>query len=245
MIIGLRPLQEAIEAGKEIDKVLLRKGLQGELYHQVMRLIRDHGIPFQQVPGEKLDRLTRANHQGVIAFLSSIVYGNLEHIISSVFAKGDSPKLIMCDEVTDVRNFGAVCRSAESFGFHAVIIPEKGSAQINEDAIKSSAGAIFNISICREKNIMNTARMIRESGIHLVAATEKASKDVAEGIYTHPICFIVGSEERGIRPDLLKISDELVRIPLSGKTSSLNVSVAAAIVMYEAERQRKAAVHLK
>ncbi|MFN5620427.1 MAG: 23S rRNA (guanosine(2251)-2'-O)-methyltransferase RlmB [Flavobacteriales bacterium] len=237
MLIGMRPLQEAIAAGKEFDKVLLQRGLQGEVAQAVKLLLQQEQIPYQLVPAEKLARITTKNHQGIIAFVSPITYGNLDNIIQELFAQGTTPRLLMLDSVTDVRNFGAICRTAECFGVHAVIVPEKGSAQINEEAIKTSAGALYNIPICRVRSLSYTINNLRQSGITVVACSEKTRKESYEVDLTNPLCVIMGSEESGISADLLKISDDIMRIPMSGKTTSLNVSVAAGIALYEIIRQ--------
>jgi len=239
MLIGLRPLQEAIQAGSEIDKVLIQRGLQGEIIQQTKLLIQQYEIPFQYVPQEKLNAITSKNHQGVIAFVSPIVYGNYENIISAVFENGEVPLLVMLDGVTDVRNFGAICRNAECMGAHAIIIPEKGSAQINEEAIKTSAGALYNITVCRVKSIGTTIENLQHNGIKVVACSEKTRKEVFELSLTDPLCIILGSEESGISTEALRKADEIVRIPMVGKTSSLNVSVASGIIMYEVLRQHK------
>jgi 23S rRNA (guanosine2251-2'-O)-methyltransferase len=240
MLIGIRPLIEAIEAGKEFDKVLIQKGLQGDIIREAKELIKTYDIPFQYVPAEKLNRITSKNHQGIIAFVSPITFEQLEPIIARVFEDGHSPRFLMLDGVTDVRNFGAIARTAECFGVHAVIIPEKGSAQINEEAIKTSAGALYNIPVCRVKSTLAALKTLQLSGITVIACSEKTRKDAHECDLTNPICIIMGSEESGISADLLKASDDIMRIPMSGKTSSLNVSVAAGIALYEVARQQSA-----
>jgi 23S rRNA (guanosine2251-2'-O)-methyltransferase len=237
MLIGLRPLQEAIAAGKEFDKVLLQRGLQGDIAQSVKLLLQQEQIPYQLVPAEKLARVTSKNHQGIIAFVSPITYGNIDNIIQELFNQGNTPRLLMLDSVTDVRNFGAICRTAECFGVHAVIVPDKGSAQINEEAIKTSSGALYNIPICRVRSLLNTIQNLRQSGITVIACSEKTRKESYEIELTNPICIIMGSEESGISSDLLKASDDIMRIPMSGKTTSLNVSVASGIALYEIVRQ--------
>lgn len=238
MLIGLRPLIEAIEAGKEFDKVLIQRGLQGEIMLQAKALVQQYNIPFQYVPAEKLQRITSKNHQGIIAFVSPISFGNLDHIVADAFERGQTPLLLMLDGVTDVRNFGAICRSAECFGAHAVIIPDKGSAQINEEAIKTSAGALYNIPICRVKSTTHTIQTLQSSGITVVACSEKTSNHAYELDLTNPLCLVMGSEESGVSPDILRKADHIMRIPMLGKTSSLNVSVAAGIALYEIIRQQ-------
>ncbi len=230
---------EAIEAGKEIDKVLVQQGSRGTLSQELRQLLVRNAIPIQTVPLEKLNNISRQNHQGVIAFVSPITYGNLDNIIASVYESGEVHRLLMLDGITDVRNFGAICRTAECMGVHAVIIPEKGAAQINEEAIKTSAGALYNIPICREKSLGNALENLQKSGIRVVACSEKKEQTLEEVDMRQPICIIMGSEENGISNELLRKADEIAKVPMIGKISSLNVSVAAGIALYELTRQRK------
>jgi 23S rRNA (guanosine2251-2'-O)-methyltransferase len=235
---------EAIEVGHDIDKVLIQQGLKGDLLNEARQLIQLHQIPYQLVPIEKLNNISRKNHQGVIAFVSPVTFGNLENLVASIFESGQVHQLLLLDGVTDVRNFGAICRSAECMGVHAVIIPEKGSAQINEEAIKASAGALYNIPICRVKSVNNTVQYLQQSGIRVVACSEKTRSEVYEVDMTSPTCIVMGSEETGISADVLRKADFIARIPMTGKTSSLNVSVASGIIMYEMQRQRKSNIDL-
>jgi 23S rRNA (guanosine2251-2'-O)-methyltransferase len=237
MIIGFRAVLEAIQSGKELDKVLLQKGLQGELSKELRTAMQQAEIPFQLVPGEKLNQLSRANHQGVIAFLSEISFGKLDEIIQQCFEQGEDPRILILDHITDVRNFGAICRSAECFGVHAVVIPEKGAAQINSEAIKTSAGALLNIPVCREKSLSDTIRRMQQSGLRVAACTEKGALPLREANLKGPLCVVLGAEDTGISNDILRMADELVLIPMTGKTSSLNVSVAAGILLYELATQ--------
>ena len=239
LLIGLRPLQEAIQSGQEIEKILIQRGLQGEIIQHTKELIHKYNIPFQYVPSEKLNAISSKNHQGIVAFVSPIHFGNLENIIAEVFESGTTPLLLLLDGITDVRNFGAICRNAECMGVHAVIIPDKGSAQINEEAIKTSAGALYNIPVCRVKSIAQAIKTIQQSGITVVACSEKTRKEIFEINLQLPTCIIVGSEESGISSEALRAADEIVRIPMSGKTSSLNVSVASGIILYEVTRQQR------
>lgn len=236
--MGLRPLQEAINAGKEIEKILVQKGLTGELYHEVRDLVRHNNIPMQQVPAEKLNGMTKGNHQGIIAFVSPISFANMDNIVAEVFENGEVPKLIMLDGITDVRNFGAICRSAECQGFHAVIVPEKGSAQLNEDAIKTSAGALFHIPICRVPSLSKAIQTLQLSGLRISACTEKTDTLIDNLDFSAPHCIVMGSEEHGISDEIIRKADYLGKINMFGKTSSLNVSVAAGIIMYELNKQR-------
>jgi 23S rRNA (guanosine2251-2'-O)-methyltransferase len=237
-IFGMRTIIEAINSGKEIEKILIKKGLQGELYHELMDLVHQMQIPIQLVPIEKIDRVTRKNHQGILAFISPIVYQNIEEIIPRLYEEGKTALILILDELTDVRNFGAIARSAEVAGVHAIIIPEKGSAQINADAIKTSAGALHLIPVCRTKSLSNVVKYLKNSGLKIVSATDKGTKFYYDIDMKDPIAIILGSEDLGIEAGLLKVSDEWAKIPQHGQIQSLNVSVAAGIIVFEALRQR-------
>lgn len=237
-VFGLHSTIEAINAGKEIDRILIRKGLQGELYQELMRLVRLYDIPFQQVPVERIDRVTRKNHQGIIAFISPITYQPINEIIPMLYEQGKNPLILLLDRITDVRNFGAIARSAEVAGVDAILIPEKGAAQINADAIKTSSGALLTIPVCREKNLINTVRFLKNSGLKVIAASEKGDLNYFSCDMTPPLVIMMGSEETGIDIQLMKIADEWTKIPQLGTIQSLNVSVAAGILMFEAVRQR-------
>jgi 23S rRNA (guanosine2251-2'-O)-methyltransferase len=238
-IYGIRPVIEAIKSGKEIDKLLIQKGLRGEGFYQLQGLIRELEIPFQFVPVEKLNRTTRQNHQGVIAILSEITYQKLEHIIPYVYEQGRSPLLLVLDRITDVRNLGAIARTAECAGADGLLLPSKGSAQINADAVKTSAGALYKLPVCRCPDLKKSIRFMKDSGLKIFAATEKAETDYTNADFSQPIALILGSEEDGISVENLKMADELIRIPLRGEISSLNVSVASGILLFEILRQRK------
>jgi len=238
-IFGTRAVIEAVRAGRNIDKVLVRNGLSNELFGELYQSIKDFGIPFQYVPGEKLDRITRKNHQGVIALLSPVEFHQLEELLPAIYEKGEDPLLLILDQVTDVRNFGAIVRSCECAGVHGVIIPDKGSARIGEDAMKTSAGALNHVPVCRVASLISVVDYLRQSGVRLVASTEKSEKCYTATDMKAPLAIIVGSEESGISPALLRHADELARIPILGKIGSLNVSVAAALMVYEALRQRE------
>jgi 23S rRNA (guanosine2251-2'-O)-methyltransferase len=238
LLAGFRALQEAVDAGKEIDKVLIQKGLQGALYHETLKFLKEKNIPWQQVPPEKLNGLTRANHQGVVAFISAVTFQNLEEVVASTFEEGRVPRLLMLDGITDVRNFGAICRTAECHGVDAVIIPEKGAAQVNEDAIKTSAGALFSINLCRVKSLSSCIQFLQTCGIQTVGCTEKTDVVLSQVDFSLPSCIIMGSEDIGISDEILRKADKLSKIPMIGKISSLNVSVAAGIALYEMNRQR-------
>jgi 23S rRNA (guanosine2251-2'-O)-methyltransferase len=237
-IYGLRPLIEAIESGREIERVYIRKNLHGELYQDLTEIIKKRGIPFQLVPVEKLNRITRKNHQGVIAHVSHISYYPIEQVIPGIYEKGEDPLVILLDGVTDVANFGAIARTAECAGVHALIVPSHGAAPVNAISLKTSAGALNMIPVCRVQNIHYTVKFLKNSGLRIVSATSSTEKLFSDTLLTGPLAVIVGSEDKGINAGLLKISDELVRIPLMGKIDSLNVSVATGIIIYEVVRQR-------
>jgi 23S rRNA (guanosine2251-2'-O)-methyltransferase len=237
-IFGMHPVMEAIKGGRQIDRVLVRRGLRGGQYHELMQLVNELNVPWQVVPPEKLDYITRKNHQGVIAWLSAIEFQNIENILPRIFEEGSDPLLLMLDSVSDVRNFGAIVRSALCFGAHAVIIPEKNSARISADAVKASAGALSTFPVCRVKSLTRCINYLKDSGLKAVAATEKAEKTVSSADLTGPAVIILGSEEKGISRELTGLSDEQVSIPITGAIGSLNVSVSAGIILYEITRQR-------
>lgn len=239
MIYGIRPLMEAIDAGKEIEKVLVQKGLKGDLFKDLLKLLQDREIPIQFVPIEKLNRLSRKNHQGVISFVSPIAFYRIEDILPSVFERGEDPFFLIIDRVTDVRNFGAILRTAEAAGIHAVIIPSRNTAQLNSGTIKSSAGAIYKIPVCRSDNLKVTINYLKGSGIKIVAATEKANESIYNSSLSGPLAVIMGSESEGVSGEYLKLSDIHFSIPMLGEIGSLNVSVATGIVLFEAVRQKQ------
>lgn len=239
MIFGIRAVMEAIEAGKDIDKVLVKRELSGELFVELQEQLRRYEIPMQKVPLERIDRITRKNHQGVIAFISAITYQKLENIVPLLYEKGKTPFILVLDGLTDVRNFGAIARTCEVAGVDAIVIPARGSVSVNADAIKTSAGALYSIPVCRENNLKETIVFLKNSGIKVVAATEKAASYYTETDLSVPVAIVMGSEDTGVATDHLRICDELVRIPQFGTIQSLNVSVAAGVLIYEVIRQRK------
>ena len=238
MIFGTRAVIEAISAGKEVDKILMRKDLQNDLARELFNIIKGTTIPLQRVPQEKLDRLTRKNHQGVIAFIASVTYQRIEDIIPLLYEEGKTPFIVLLDGVTDVRNFGAIARSCECAGVDAIVIPARNSVSVNADAVKTSAGALLTIPVCKEPNINETIRLLKNSGVKVIAATEKAGHDYTKVDYTVPVAIVMGGEDMGISMDNLRICDEMVRIPVLGNIASLNVSAATAVMMYEVVRQR-------
>lgn len=239
IIYGIRPLIEAISSGKEIDKVIMKKGLGGELVHELSTLLHNRGIVPQFVPAEKFGQYGNRNHQGVIAYISPVDFEPLEEVVARIWEEGKTPFIIILDSVTDVRNFGAIVRSAECAGAHAVVFPTKGSARIGADAVKTSAGAIHHIPICRVNSLKSTITFLQLSGIKVTAATEKTKELYTSAKLDGPIALVMGSEEKGLSESTLKMADELVAIPIRGKINSLNVSVASALVMYEVIRQRE------
>lgn len=237
-VYGIRAVMEAIESGKEIESLFIQRGLGGGLWNDLKQMLKEHSIGFQQVPIEKLNRITRKNHQGVIAVISPITYHRIENIVPMIYERGEVPLLLILDGITDVRNLGAIARSAECAGVHALVVPSKGSAEINPDAIKTSAGALYKIDVCREENLSNTVRFLQESGIKVVVCTEKTEENIYTTDFSGPIALIMGSEEKGVSNDLIRTADDLAKIPMFGEIGSLNVSVATGIVLYEALRQR-------
>ena len=238
LIYGIHPILEALNAGKDIEKILLARELRNPQVREITAAAEKLEIPVQKVPNEKLDSFTKANHQGIVAFVSMIEYQPIEDVLIHVFEAGRQPVFVILDRITDVRNFGAIARSAECAGVDALIIPSRGSAQINADAIKTSAGALNIIPVHRSPNLKNTIHYLKDSGVRLVAVTEHGSSDYGKSDLTGPIAFILGSEEDGISPEYLKLCDERIKIPITGTISSLNVSVAAGIIIFETLRQR-------
>ncbi|MBK7409374.1 MAG: 23S rRNA (guanosine(2251)-2'-O)-methyltransferase RlmB [Saprospirales bacterium] len=239
LIFGRHPVVEAIEGGQTIEKVLLQQGTRGELEKTLRHLCKAKGIPLQYVPKEKLDYLVKGgNHQGLAALITPIPYQDLDQLLASLPAKGESALLILLDGVTDVRNFGAIARSAEICGAHALVIPQQGGAAINADAIKTSAGALTRIPVCRESSILTAIDLIKSYDIQILASSLENSQLIYEIDLKKPTAIILGSEGKGIQPPLLRAADQRIRIPQVGETESFNVSVAAGIMLYEAVRQR-------
>ena len=240
-IFGIRAVMEAIEAGKDIDKILIKKDLQGELVGELFDLIREYNIVTQRVPIERINKITRKNHQGVIAILSAVTYHSLENLVPQVYEEGMLPFVVVLDGITDVRNFGAISRTCECVGANAIVIPERGSVTVNADAVKTSAGALHYLPVCREKNIVSAIKFLKDNGYQIVAASEKAQITYTQADYTGPVAIVMGAEDTGISPEVLRLCDTMVSIPQFGNIGSLNVSVAAGVMMYEVVRQRLAA----
>jgi 23S rRNA (guanosine2251-2'-O)-methyltransferase len=237
-IFGLRAVIEAIKAGKQIDRLLIKQGLQGSLYHELMNEVRTHNIVYQIVPLERIELVTRKNHQGVLAWLSVIEFQYIANLLPMIYEMGNDPLIIALDGVSDVRNFGAIVRTAECLGAHGIIIPEKGSARITADAVKTSAGALHSFPVCREKSIVRSVEFLKDSGLKVICAAEKSGTTVSDAPLTGPVVLILGSEDKGISRELIALSDHQIKIPMTGTIGSLNVSVAAGILLYEIVRQR-------
>ena len=238
MIFGIRAVMEAVDAGTVLDKVLIRRDMSSSIGKELLGKLDGTGTYVQRVPIEKLNQYTDKNHQGVIAFLSPIEFYPLDNLVASLYDEGKTPLLVMLDGVTDVRNFGAIARTCACAGVHALIIGTRGSAAINGDAIKASAGALHTLPVCKVENMQNALRYLQESGLRIVAATEHTDRNYTEVDMTLPTCIVMGSEEKGIYEENLKLCTDRVRIPMAGTIESLNVSVAAGIMIYEAVRQR-------
>lgn len=235
---GLRATMEAITSGKTIDKVLIRKGLKGELFQELFAMIREREVPFQHVPSTKLDRITKKSHQGVIAFLSPVEFYRVADVLPGIFERGQMPFLMVLDGLTDVRNFGAILRTAECAGVNGVVIPSRSFARISEDTAKTSAGALYRIPLCRTPDLGESMDYIKNSGIQAVGVTEKADHLYYDIDFNRPTALVMGAEDKGISPALLHKMDYRAKIPLAGDIESLNVSVAAGVMIYEVVRQR-------
>ena len=237
-IFGIRSIIEAVEAGKTIDKLFIQKGLHNDLFAELWKLVRVKRINYKHVPLEKINRLTRKNHQGVFAFISPIDFHNIEDVIPKLYEEGKNPLVLVLDRITDVRNFGAIARTAECAGVDTILIPEQNAAAINADAIKTSAGALHKVTVCRTWNLKLALQFMKDSGIQLIGCTEKTQDNMYKPDYTPPTAIIMGSEEDGVSPEFLKMCDARAKIPMAGKIASLNVSVATGVILYEAIRQR-------
>lgn len=237
LIFGIRPVVEAIEAGREIEKLYIRKGAEGQLMTELRDLCLRHRVHVQEVPVEKFNRLVRGNHQGVVAQIAAIAYVQLDDILERV-PDDETPLVVVFDGVTDVRNFGAIARSAECAGAHGLIAPLKNSAPVNAEAIRASAGALTTIPVCRVGSIRNTIKTLQAEGFQVVAATEKSRKLLYDADLRRPTALVMGAEETGISKEVLKLCDERLAIPLIGRIESLNVSAAAAVMLFEVVRQR-------
>lgn len=238
MIFGVRAVIEALKTDKEFDKIFIRRDMTNELSRELYAALAGREIPVIKVPVEKLTRLTMKNHQGVIAFITPVTYQHIDDIIPTLYEEGKTPFIVVLDGITDVRNFGAIARTCECAGVHALVIPIRGGASTNADAIKTSAGALLKLPVCRENNLTDTLKYLRQSGLTVVAATEKGVKSYTDVDYNVPLAIVMGAEDFGISPENLRVCDELISIPINGTIQSLNVSVAAGVLIYEALKQR-------
>ena len=241
MLFGLRPILEALNAGRTLDKIFLLRGTKNSLTQDISDLARAAGVPVSMVPMEKLENLTRKNHQGAVAFVSPIDFAPLDTLLAGLFEEGKVPFILLLDRVTDVRNFGAIARTAECLGVQALVVPSHGAAQINGDAVKTSAGALNILPVCREPDLHQAIKFLKDSGLTVIACTEKADADLGQSVpasLSGPIAVVMGSEEDGIAPDLLRLCDQRLRIPMSGQIQSLNVGVAAGIMLFEVAKGR-------
>lgn len=239
-LFGIHPVMEAVKAGKKFDKVLLKQGMEGSQYGELMSLLKQHGIQYQFVPVERLNRTIRGAHQGVIAYISKIDYVPYEELIDTALATNPAPMIVILDGVSDVRNLGAIARTLECAGGSGIILPAKGGAAINAEAIKASAGALMRLSVAKVPNLRLAVYYLKQSGFRIIAVTEKVSGTIYDSEMTGPCAFVMGSEGKGISQGMLDLADEKAAIPMSGGISSLNVSVATSVVLYEAVRQKMA-----
>jgi 23S rRNA (guanosine2251-2'-O)-methyltransferase len=239
-VYGLRAVIEAIHSGEPIDKIFIQKGLQGQLFFELDSLIRKNGLSASYVPQEKLNRLANTNHQGVVAHISPVAFRDFEGLVAEVLASSKSPLFLLLDSISDVRNFGAIIRTAECTGVHGIVIPKSGAAPVSADTIKTSSGAAFRVPIAKVDHLKDAVFYLQASGIKVVAATEKAGGSLYDVSFNEPCAIVMGAEDRGINPSLLKVADIQASLPLLGEIGSLNVSVACAVFLYEAVRQRLA-----
>lgn len=238
VVFGIRAVIEAIESGKQVDKVLMKKDLGGELARELLSVTREYNVPVQRVPVERINKVTRKNHQGVIAFMAAVDYYHVDDIVPALFDEGINPLVVVLDGVTDVRNFGAIARTCECAGVNCIVIPERNSVSVNADAVKTSAGALNYLPVCRERNLVKAVQYLRDSGFKVMGASEKTDLNYTKADFTGPVAIVLGAEDTGISTDVLKLCDTLVAIPEFGQINSLNVSVAGGIMIYEVVRQR-------
>lgn len=238
VVFGIRAVIEAIESGKHVDKVLMKKDLGGELARELLSVTREYNVPVQRVPVERINKVTRKNHQGVIAFMAAVDYYHVDDIVPALYDEGINPLVVVLDGVTDVRNFGAIARTCECAGVNCIVIPERNSVSVNADAVKTSAGALNYLPVCRERNLVKSVQYLRDSGFKVMGASEKTDLNYTKADFTGPVAIVLGAEDTGISTDVLKLCDTLVAIPEFGQINSLNVSVAGGIMIYEVVRQR-------
>lgn len=237
-IYGIRAIIEAIGAGKEIDRLFVKKDMGSDLSRELLDVAREHGMPVQRVPVERINRITRKNHQGAVAMLAAVTYYRLDQLVPMLFEQGDNPFVVILDGVTDVRNFGAIARTCDCAGVNAIVLPERGSVSVGADAVKTSAGALNYVPVCRERNLVDAIRFLKDSGFTIVGTSDKNACNYTDADYTVPVAIILGSEDKGISTEVMRLCDRRVVIPEFGHINSLNVSVAGGIIMYEVVRQR-------
>ena len=237
-IYGIHAVLEAIDAGKDIDKIFLSKTLSNDTAQEIIDRARELRVPVQRVPVQKIDRITRRNHQGVLAMMAAVTYYRVEDLVPQLFDNRENPFIVVLDGVTDVRNFGAVARTCECAGVSAIVIPDRESVSVNADAVKTSAGALNYIPVCRERNLVNAVKLLRDSGFKIVGTSDKSTMSYTKADYTGPVAIVLGAEDKGISPEIMKLCDTRVLIPEFGHINSLNVSVAGGIMIYEVVRQR-------
>ena len=238
VVFGIRAVIEAIESRKQVDKVLMKKDLGGELARELLSVTREYNVPVQRVPVERINKVTRKNHQGVIAFMAAVDYYHVDDIVPALYDEGINPLVVVLDGVTDVRNFGAIARTCECAGVNCIVIPERNSVSVNADAVKTSAGALNYLPVCRERNLVKAVQYLRDSGFKVMGASEKTDLNYTKADFTGHVALVLGAEDTGISTDVLKLCDTLVAIPEFGQINSLNVSVAGGIMIYEVVRQR-------
>ncbi len=238
IVYGVRPVIEALRAGGHVEKLLLRREAGGEGIREIKQLARDQEVPWQPVPAEKLDRLTTGEHQGVVAFISQVEVQDLGEVIARAYDRGEDPLIVALDGVTDVRNMGAIARSAECFGAHGLLVPKHGTARLGGDAVKSSAGALLRKPVCRVMDLRTGIALAREHGLRVVACTEKAEGTFEQADLKGPLLLVLGAEDEGISSGVLRLADAECRIPMAGEIGSLNVSVAAGIALHQVLLQR-------
>lgn len=237
-IFGIRAIMEAVQSGKPVDKVFIQKDASGELMKELIKTLKRANINFTYVPTEKLHRLTNQNHQGAVASISPVEFVDIEFLVEQAQNSDRPPFLLILDQISDARNFGAIIRTAECTGVHGIIVPKNGSAPVNGDTVKTSAGAVFNVPICKVEHIKDALFYLQGCGIKSVAATEKTDQSIYDIDLKKPVAIVMGSEDRGINPSVLKIIDEKGKLPMFGNIGSLNVSVACGAFLYETVRQR-------
>lgn len=239
-IFGIRPVIEAIEAAQSLDCIYVKKDMESDMAAQLLEAARRAGVPIKRVPVERLNRITRKNHQGVVAMLAAVTYYKVEQVVPMLYEDGENPFFVILDGVTDVRNFGAIARTADCAGASALVIPERDSVSVNADAVKTSAGALNYLPVCRERNLIKAIRYLRDSGVKIVGTSDRNAIAHTEAPLTGPVAIVLGAEDHGISPEVLALCDACVAIPEFGHINSLNVSVAGGIMMYEVVRQRLA-----